>query len=250
MDTSILAERLAPHVGKKPGVTIFTVSSALAHTQRFEAFLPPTPVVQQTSGYPRLNILPRGKRKGGLLEIDAETLILPGWDLPILPDSEGTVWSGNALLNLMPRLAPPGYTIDAAAVRAMIEQHNLNPFLSVGILLWWPDEAACQADKPTLLFPEEAANDARGHSVLERYVPADVQHRRHLRMRIERAGKAREAQILRDLANEAEAAGFGPVAEMARERAAEIEAAKSQEPHRQSEQYIEQHYLADPTSVG
>jgi hypothetical protein len=88
-------------------VTVFEISSFLAHTQRFETYL-----ISEGEN----DILCEHKVKRKLYSKrfkKSDCIILAGHNLPVKADSDGNSWSGNACFNLIG---------DAETVKKLIEE--------------------------------------------------------------------------------------------------------------------------------
>src|SRR5262245_54218335 len=134
-------------------VTLLKIDDALAMTHRYELevreLVPPQRVGYQGSKTRIAVVRARGKRKAFYLDVDADDILLHGWDLPFKADTEGgEVFSGNACFNLIG---------DPAAIRELVETLAVFPVADEAkakILVSWTERRTCGDEGLELLYPD------------------------------------------------------------------------------------------------
>jgi hypothetical protein len=164
-------------VGQK--ITIFAISSMMAHTVKSEVTVTKRQAPELKYGYGekgyRLGVLKyRGKRKEYYLTLSQECLVFEGWDLPIKIDSEipsdGISFSGNACFNLAG---------DKELIREYVEKRALVPVTDTGKakILIVPTDAQGRRiggyDDGELLYPEIDTHHAVVNRIKEKRAEAE-----------------------------------------------------------------------------
>lgn len=163
----------------KPGmkITKFDISEAMAMTNKVEGtvfdvvapFQLRPHYAAATHGKLRLGTykLPR-KRSGYYLDLNSDTLLFAGWDVPVKTDMDvSRCFTGNACLNLW---AP---TIEE--LKDWIENKNLNPFFTAFdevIYVKPPKGDFISQNEETLVYPERPTSHGQIQNMRDRLASA------------------------------------------------------------------------------
>jgi len=150
----------------EPGqkLTIFRISEFLATTTKLEieisSALEPKPIGYKETRYATFR--QRGKRKQFYLDLPADVLVFPGWNLPFNTDCEsGNIFSGDACFNLVG---------DPEVIRDWVENKAILPVTDStrATILVWPENRKCRDAEATVLYPEIECRHAVINRVKER----------------------------------------------------------------------------------
>jgi hypothetical protein len=148
-------------------VTLLTIDSVMAMTQRYELevrrALDPQAVGYQNSRQRVAIVRQRGRRKDQYLDLAVDDILLDGWDLPFMADTEGDgVMSGNACFNLIGQPATIRELIKTRAVRPVPDSAKAKILVSRSV------RTTCDDSGTELLYPEID----RHHAVVNRFKEA------------------------------------------------------------------------------
>lgn len=148
-------------------VTLLKIDDCLAMSHRYEMevrrVLPPAPVGYQGRKTRLAVIRQRGKRKELFFDVEADDIVLDGWDLPFRTDTEGSgVFSGNACYNLIG---------EAEAIRQCIESRAALPVsdsAKAKIIVGQSARTTCDDTGLALLYPDIETHHAVVNRMKER----------------------------------------------------------------------------------
>ena len=134
-------------------VTLLCIDDCLAMTHRYElevrSLLEPERVGYQGRKQRIAVVRQRGKRKEQYLDLEVDDILLEGWGLPFLTDTEGAgIMAGNACYNLIGEPEVIRQCIETMAVVAVSDQAKAK------IIVTRSPRTNCCDDVQALLYPD------------------------------------------------------------------------------------------------